>query len=210
MLSIESQWNFNNEQFIHCTSWRFYNKLRADISLILNSPLDILFFNVIDCHNSYQFIFVFQHLGPVPVNCTFHRGDGIGGKEEYIGKEPSAKACAQECTKRKETDESINGATYSTTGTKKCYCEKGMSKRNDNKVWRSCFFKSCKSIIILRETLELLNSYSHFFDKQHFKQPTRASNKDVKWLRHIGVICLFNCFEQLNIISSNAPTQGVF
>ena len=81
-----------------------------------------------------------MHFVQAPVNCTYRQGDGIGGAEQFIGIKETSMICAQECMLRKKNDDSINGATYSTTGTKKCYCEKGMIERNDEHVWMSCVF----------------------------------------------------------------------
>ena len=81
---------------------------------------------------------VFVNLGQAPFNCSYKLGDGIGGTEQYIGTKESSMKCAQECIRRKKTDESINGATFSTTDLKTCYCEKGMTRRNDNRDYMSC------------------------------------------------------------------------
>merc|ERR1712038_1799223 len=72
------------------------------------------------------------------VSC-FSAGDGYGtgSSEKNIGTATNRDACYD---KVRTEEPYANGATYSTTESKSCYAEFGMTTRNTNKEWESCLF----------------------------------------------------------------------
>jgi len=74
--------------------------------------------------------------------CKFQNGDGTGGPEINTGKAVNNPAeCVNICLLMKEKDPVINGATLPVRGNGTCYCEKGMTGRDNNKEWQSCMMK---------------------------------------------------------------------
>ena len=60
--------------------------------------------------------------------------------DEDIGKVKSKSECLQNCKLKRNENESVNGATWS-SNTHKCYCEKGMTSVTTRSGLVSCLFK---------------------------------------------------------------------
>jgi len=73
--------------------------------------------------------------------CPFKTGDGIGGKETYVGIKSPAE-CINICLEKKKTNAYINGVTVSNSNNNLCYCEEKMVGRNALSRWKSCQFKT--------------------------------------------------------------------
>ena len=75
-------------------------------------------------------------------------GDGISltQNEKFLGTATTREAC-KDMVKAREP--SANGATYSTTGSKRCYAEFGMRNRNNDKNFESCIFEGIKVLYYL-------------------------------------------------------------
>jgi len=79
--------------------------------------------------------------------CKFQNGDGTGGTEINTHKAVRNPAeCVNICVIMKEKDPFINGASLSATGNGACWCEKGMTGRNNVKTWQSCMMKDDECI----------------------------------------------------------------
>ena len=74
------------------------------------------------------------------MQCEYVNADGSGGSEIYIGVEASQSACTAACFKRKISNPLINGATFSHSFNKKCYCEIGQNGQKISSKWRNCWF----------------------------------------------------------------------
>jgi len=72
--------------------------------------------------------------------CPFKTGDGIGGKETYVGVK-SPEECINICLEKKKTNPYINGVTVSKRYNL-CYCEEKMVGRNAVSYYKSCQFKT--------------------------------------------------------------------
>ena len=80
--------------------------------------------------------------------CSLVQGDGVGGTEVKIGKQTGA-ACMTACLKRRHTDKSINGITLFGNDKPGCWCEKGMKKVGGRKIYKTCFLKPSKGLILV-------------------------------------------------------------
>ena len=72
--------------------------------------------------------------------CAFIHGDGVDGREEYLGEADTPQACADLVAESRPT---ANGATISARRDEfgySCYAEFGMAGTDDSVGWRSCRF----------------------------------------------------------------------
>ena len=80
-------------------------------------------------------------------------GDGAARNRDNdinIGKKVNAIACQNACIRKSRSDPSINGATYSRTGTKVCYCEKNMVRIDySDKKWKTYYLRKSKILHVI-------------------------------------------------------------
>ena len=76
------------------------------------------------------------------VSC-FSAGDGYGtgSSQKNLGTATDRDACYD---KVRAEEPYANGAKYSTTGSKSCYAEFGMTTRSSSVAWESCLFTGIK------------------------------------------------------------------
>jgi hypothetical protein len=73
--------------------------------------------------------------------CNFQRGDGVGGREVKIGMQ-TGNDCVRACIKYKKSNGNVNGVTLLSSNEPGCYCEIGMSSRNSDSKYKTCFLKN--------------------------------------------------------------------
>ena len=77
--------------------------------------------------------------------CRFKQGDGLGSKEEYVGR-MSRENCVAYCFNKQKTEPTITGVTVDAKGGNYCYCEYNMNGRNTQtargRSFQSCYLES--------------------------------------------------------------------
>jgi len=72
--------------------------------------------------------------------CEFALGDGTGSKENEVKVGiQTGEACIKACVERKKNDQFINGVTVRRDGSGGCWCEREMTKRDNDRKYKSCF-----------------------------------------------------------------------
>ena len=91
----------------------------------------------------------------IAVECSSYvTGDGSGGPETSEGSMSSDKACTDRCIQVQKTKPDIVGATVSTDGQHRCYCEYKMDGTTGSTSYKACG--------LLSEFLNSLDLFSLF------------------------------------------------
>ena len=90
-------------------------------------------------------------------------GDGTGGSDVYDGLQPDGLACIKACQKRKESDSSINGATFGVAAPyeRACYCEREMTGVNPDAAtwkWKTCKFQGIRAFYFYKKVGRVSNT----------------------------------------------------
>ena len=76
-------------------------------------------------------------------SCRFNNDKGVSGTEEKVSTAITGEKCVNECIKRKEIDDNINGVTLMEDGGGGCWCRKNMNSVSKSSSTSTSRKKSC-------------------------------------------------------------------